>query len=93
MHLTKSSDAKNNNSTIIDPNKRYVRITGIRRNKFIEFDFSISEPEMYVELILPFDAFQVFCSNNNITHLTSEEAAEVDYDRLKWRYGQPGIKH
>ncbi|PCJ47008.1 MAG: phenol hydroxylase [Gammaproteobacteria bacterium] len=76
----------------VDTNKRYVHITGIRNNNFIEFDFSISEPGMYVELILPFDAFQIFCANNQIMHLTSEQAAEVDYDRLKWRYGQPGIR-
>jgi len=74
-----------------DPNKRYVRITGIRGNKLIEFDFSIGEPEIYVELILPFEAFQEFCAHNQVTYLTPEEAAAVDYDRMKWRNGMPGI--
>ncbi len=69
-----------------------MRITGIRKNKFIEFDFSVGEPSMYVELILPFGDFQTFCSNYNTTYLTPEEAAEVDYDRLKWRYGKPGVE-
>ncbi len=76
----------------LDIYKRYVRITGIVNNKMIEFDFSIGEPEMYVELILPFEAFQSFCANNNVKHLSEEEAARVDYDRLKWRYGRPGIR-
>ncbi len=76
-----------------DIKKRYVRITGIRHNKIIEFDFSIGEPEMYVELALPFNAYQEFCANNNVINMTSEQAAVVDYDKLKWRYGQPGIKN
>ncbi len=75
----------------MDTDKRFVRITGIRNNQFIEFDFSIGEPGIYVELILPFDDFQKFCSKNKIVHLTTDQAAEVDYDRLKWRFGQPGI--
>jgi phenol hydroxylase P0 protein len=75
-----------------DIKKRYVRITGIRNNKIIEFDFAIGEPEMYVELALPFEAYQEFCANNDVINLTAEEAAAVDYDRMKWRYGKPGIK-
>ncbi len=76
----------------LDPNLRFVRITGIRANRFIEFDFSVGEPEMYVELVLPFDAFQTFCAHNEVRHLTPEEAARVDYDRMKWRYGKPGVE-
>lgn len=75
-----------------DPALRFVRITGIRSNKFIEFDFSVGEPEMYVELVLPFEAFQSFCAHNEVRHLSPQEAERVDYDRMKWRYGQPGIE-
>jgi phenol hydroxylase P0 protein len=75
-----------------DNKKRYVRITGIRNNKIIEFDFAIGEPEMYVELALPFEAYQKFCANNGVLNMTAEESAAVDYDRIKWRYGKPGIK-
>ena len=73
-----------------DFHRRYVRITGIRDNKFIEFDFSIGRPELFVELILPFEAFEAFCARNHVQHLSAEEAARVDFDRLKWRYGRPG---
>ena len=78
---------------IFDISKRYVRITGIINNKLIEFDFSIGEPEMYIELVLPFQAFQDFCANNHVEHLNAEDAALVDYDKMKWRYGQPGVSH
>jgi phenol hydroxylase P0 protein len=77
---------------VFDPEKKYVRITGTREHGLIEFDFAIGEPEIYIELILPFAAFEEFCSHNNVSHLTAEEAARVDYDRLKWRYGKPGIE-
>jgi len=71
---------------------RYVRITGIRNNSLIEFDFAIGEPELFVELVLPFAAFEEFCAMNDVHHLSAEEAAAVDYDKLKWRYGKPGVK-
>lgn len=74
-----------------DPGKRYVRITGIRGNNLIEFDFSIGEPEIYVELVLPFNAFQTFCAHNDVKYLTPEQEAAVDYDRMKWRYGEAGV--
>ncbi len=76
-----------------DPSKKFVRITGIQQNRLIEFDFSVGEPELYIELVLPFQAFQDFCANNQVQHLNAEQAAAVDYDRLKWRSGSPGIEH
>jgi phenol hydroxylase P0 protein len=75
-----------------DVEARYVRITGVRNNRLIEFDFSIGEPELFVELVLPFEAFWKFCAMNNVRHLTPEEAAAVDFDKLKWRHGMSGIK-
>ncbi len=76
-----------------DPKQCFVRITGVRPNGLIEFDFAIGDPTLYVELMLPHDAFQEFCARNNVQHLSAEEAARVDHDRLKWRYGKPGISH
>jgi len=76
-----------------DPTRKFVRVTRIRDDRLVEFDFAMGEPEIYVELILPFDAFEEFCSANDVHHLTPEEAAAVDYDRMKWRYGRPGLDH
>jgi len=78
---------------VFDTNKRFVRITGVRNNSLVEFDFSIGEPEIYIELVLPFQAFQDFSVRNNVAHLTPAQAAAVDYDRLKWRSGKPGVDH
>ena len=44
---------------------KYIRITGDRHAKFVEFDFAIYDPTLFVELILPQQAFQHFCKINN----------------------------
>ena len=69
----------------------YVRIRAQRSDGFIEFDFAIGDPDLTVELILPTLAFQEFCATNRVRHLSDAEAAQVDADQAKWRYGQPGL--
>ena len=73
-----------------DDLQKYVRVTGVRDNHFTEFEFSIGDPNLYVELILPFEEFQNFCERHNARSLTVAEEAEVDFEKLKWRNGTPG---
>jgi phenol hydroxylase P0 protein len=67
--------------------KRYVRVRQVVDDKFVEFDFAIGDPSLYVELVLPRSAFEVFCQNNRVEMMTDEQAAAVDADMEKWRYG------
>ena len=67
--------------------KRYVRITNNDRPGFVEFNFSIGDPSLYLEMILPSDAFTEFCLSNQVTFLTDEQAKEVEKQQEKWRYG------
>lgn len=69
--------------------QRYVRVTNVLHDKYIEFEFAIGDPTINVELILPFEHFRKFCEKNNAKHLTVEQEAAVDYDKLKWRFGVP----
>ncbi len=71
----------------------FVRVTGTRDARFVEFEFAIGDPELAVELVMQFDQFREFCARHEVTHLTPEEGARVDYERMKWRYGQPGVGH
>ncbi|HHN67211.1 MAG TPA: phenol hydroxylase [Thermopetrobacter sp.] len=73
-----------------NPAARYVRITRVRDNGLVEFDFAIGEPTLYVELMLPRAAFDEFCERNAVTFLSDEECEIVDLDSYKWRYGRPG---
>lgn len=81
------------NTPVLAEQPRFVRVTGVRNNRFVEFDFSIGDPTLFVELLLPFEQFKTFCQRQHAQELSVEQKAQVDYDRLKWRYGQPGLKH
>lgn len=48
----------------IDIFRRFVRITRRRPDGFVEFDFAMGEPELFVELVLPDEAFHAFCAAN-----------------------------
>lgn len=75
--------------------KKYVRVTGIKNDKYVEFDFAISNPEFYVELVLPFEMFDTFCKKNNVTFLENENAEEgnnEEVDRLMWRMSQARVQ-
>ena len=74
-------------STPVRDMTRYVRIRQVVNDKFIEFDFAIGDPSLYVELVLPREAFDTFCRHNQVVMMTEEQAAAVDADMAKWRYG------
>ena len=69
------------------PLVKYIRITGDRNAKFVEFDFAIHDPTLFVELILPREAFQHFCEINQVVEMTEEQQAWNDAQEDKWRYG------
>ena len=48
-----------------DPAKRYVRLTQVRADGFVEFEFAIGDPELAVDLILPAEAYHEFCRDNH----------------------------
>jgi len=67
---------------------RYVRVRRVVNDKFIEFDFAIEDPSLYVEMILPKPAFAAFCQHNKVVMMTEEQAAQVDADIEYWRFGE-----
>lgn len=66
----------------------FVHVTGVLKNKFVEFDYSIGTPVLYVELVLPFKQFRQFCIKHNVKELTTDQQHEVELDKLKWRHGE-----
>jgi len=63
---------------LFDPAKKFVRVTHLRADGFIEFDFSLGEEEMYVELILPAQAFDDFCALNKVVFLDESTRLRLD---------------
>ena len=74
-----------------DSGQAYVRVLGTRSGRFIEFEFSLGDGDLAVELILPFLAFAEFCADRNAILLPPEPAIAADLDQLAWRAGKPGL--
>lgn len=77
-----------NNNTPFDQMQRYVRVRSGPDEPFVEFDFAIGYPELFVELVLPRRAFALFCEHNSVQHMDAAMAQAVDDDMRKWRYGE-----
>jgi phenol/toluene 2-monooxygenase (NADH) P0/A0 len=75
----------------VDLGKTYVRILGTRLDRFVEFEFSINDATLAIELVMPFGAFAEFCKANECTVLAADQEAQAAFDRLSWRERQPGL--
>ena len=75
----------------MDITRRFVRLSSVRADGYVEFVFSIGDLEIGVDLILSRVAYDEFCSVNRVTFVTPEQAAAIDIDKQKWRFGSPGI--
>lgn len=58
-HMTHSATA-DGGPPPFDPQRRYVRMTRLRTDGFVEFQFAVGDPELCVDLILPADAYRDF---------------------------------
>ncbi len=71
--------------------RKFVRVIGTRLGKYVEFEFSVNDADLTVELILPFAAFDEFCALQNATVLQPEPAVAGQLEQLAWRTRQPGL--
>lgn len=67
---------------------KYIRVRSQEGARFVEFDFAIGDPTLFVELVMPPAAFEHFCQLNKVVHMTPEQMAEVDSELERWRYGE-----
>ncbi|RKP55791.1 phenol hydroxylase subunit [Pararobbsia silviterrae] len=74
-----------------DLTRRYVRFRERNARGYVEFDFSIGDPRLSVELVMSEADYATFCITNRVTFLSEDEAHAIDSDHQKWRYGQPGL--
>ena len=66
---------------------RYVRVTDRDRHGNVEFQFSIGDPSLYLEMILPAAAFGEFCREHCARVLSQQESDQVDANDARWRFG------
>ncbi|MBM4226707.1 MAG: phenol hydroxylase [Gammaproteobacteria bacterium] len=74
---------------VFDASCHYVWVRARRPDGYVEFDFSIGDPGLAVELRLPAAAFETFCQERGARHLTAGENAAVQRERAKWQFGSP----
>lgn len=53
----------------LDPSDRFVKVSRINPQGFVEFEFAIGTPELCVELMLPPTAFEEFCLAHKVSRL------------------------
>lgn len=85
LHMVKSDALKRDEFQQLT---KYVRVRSEPDARFVEFDFAIGDPSLFVELVMPRSAFEQFCKSNNVTHMTDEQMMKVDAEMAKWRYGE-----
>ena len=70
------------------PLRHFVHITSEAREGLVEFNFSINDPELFLEMILPKNAFDEFCKINDVTFLSPDEVKAVEQQQKIWRDGE-----
>ena len=83
--VSRQASQQVNNSA--SDSQSYVRVTKIDSRGYVEFQFSIGDPNLYLEMALPRAAFDEFCETQQAQHLTREQERAVDQTELRWRYG------
>ena len=63
---------------------KYVRVRSAPQARFVEFDFAIGDPSLFVELVLPQDAFARFCADNQVVAMSQEQIRAVDAELEKF---------
>jgi len=64
----------NQSVPLFEATPRYVRVEGRTPEGFVLFAFSVADPELNVELIMPEPMFEAFCSVNHVQFLPTAPA-------------------
>ncbi len=68
-----------------DPNQKFVRVNELRKDGFVDFDFAVGEPELFVEMLLPAAAFDEFCATNLVRFLSATPHGGGEREAWDWR--------
>lgn len=69
----------------IDVNRKYVRLVERRPDGLVEFEFSISDPALFVEMLLPEAAYEAFCRTHRVILLEGERPENEEDGDFNWR--------
>jgi len=69
-----------------------IKVLRTRRNLFVEFEFQWGDPDLAVELVLPYPAFRDFCSEHRSRILQADPQTEADYNALQERFAKKPLR-
>ncbi|MBU3599879.1 phenol hydroxylase [Polynucleobacter sp. 30F-ANTBAC] len=68
-----------------NPEKRFVRFIEKRDDGFVEFEFAVGEPEIFAEMILKAEDYEIFCKEQGVV-MIDEDSNPIDKsDDFEWR--------
>ncbi|MBL8492488.1 MAG: phenol hydroxylase subunit [Rhodocyclaceae bacterium] len=76
-----------------DTTRKFVRVTELRENGLVEFEFAIGEPELFVELIMAAPAFDEFCAANKVTFIDEKGRLKLGDEDAEWRWSLRDATH
>ena len=71
----------------------YVRVTGKRDDGFVEFDFSVGQPEVALEMVLKQQDFEKFCEEQKVIFLDDEAVASDDEEKNAFQWSLHDATH
>ena len=74
----------NDDKPVMDVTKKFVRLVERRADGLVEFEFSIADPELFVEMLLPAAAFEEFCATNKVQMLVGPRPQGDDGSDWDW---------
>lgn len=76
-----------------DTTLHYVRVTGKRDDGFVEFDFSVGQPEVALEMVLKQQDFEKFCAEQNVIFLEQDSKVSDDEEKSAFQWSLHDATH
>ena len=70
--------------------ERTVRVIGTRQDRFVEFEFSLRDQDLSVQLVLPYPEFVEFCEEQSATTLPLVASVAPAFERLRRSFTPTG---
>jgi len=68
-----------------DTQKRFVRFIEKRDDDFVLFEFAVGEPEIFAEMILKEEDYEIFCKEQGVV-MIDESSNPIDAENdFEWR--------
>lgn len=76
-----------------DTTIRYVRVTGTRDDGFVEFEFSVGQPEVALEMVLKQADYEQFCVEQHVIFLDEQADKTDDEEKSAFQWSLHDATH